>query len=170
MPKYLVKINGNDFEVELKPQSGKFIAVINGKELDVISHKLGNKRSLLLINGEANEIDVRGNGFDESRSVFIKGQEIPAEIEDFNLAQLRKTAGMSSNKKVEKIVKSPMPGLVIEFKVKPGDEVVKEQPLVIIEAMKMENVIKAKADGIVKKILVETGDQVEKDAKILEFE
>lgn len=54
-------------------------------------------------------------------------------------------------------VTAPLPGNVLEVKVKPGESVKAGQLLVLIEAMKMENEVFAPADGIVKQILAQKG-------------
>jgi 3-methylcrotonyl-CoA carboxylase alpha subunit len=62
---------------------------------------------------------------------------------------------------------APMPGKVVSFAVKPGDIVVKGQPLAIMEAMKMEHTIAAPKDGIVGELLYAPGDQVAEGAELL---
>lgn len=57
-------------------------------------------------------------------------------------------------------VKSPLPGLILDIKVKEGDAVKKGQLILILEAMKMENNINADKDGIVSAIKVSKGDSV----------
>jgi len=62
--------------------------------------------------------------------------------------------------------KAPMPGKIIKVVVSEGQEVKKDDDLVIIEAMKMEHVIKASKDGTVSEINVQVGDFVD-DSKVL---
>jgi 3-methylcrotonyl-CoA carboxylase alpha subunit len=62
---------------------------------------------------------------------------------------------------------APMPGKMVSFAVKPGDIVVKGQPLAIMEAMKMEHTIAAPADGVVGELLYAPGDQVAEGAELL---
>ncbi|MEX2128605.1 MAG: acetyl/propionyl/methylcrotonyl-CoA carboxylase subunit alpha [Xanthobacteraceae bacterium] len=69
-----------------------------------------------------------------------------------------------------KIVRSPMPGLVLSVTVSAGQEVKTGDTLAVVEAMKMENVLRAERDGKVKAIRVKPGDSVAVDAAILEFE
>lgn len=57
-------------------------------------------------------------------------------------------------------VTAPLPGNVLELKVKPGESVKAGQLLVLIEAMKMENEVFAPADGVVKQILAQKGAMV----------
>lgn len=57
-------------------------------------------------------------------------------------------------------VKSPLPGVILDIKVKEGDVVKKGQTVIILEAMKMENNINANKDGKVVEIKVNKGDSV----------
>ena len=57
-------------------------------------------------------------------------------------------------------VKSPLPGVILDIKVKAGDTVKKGQTIIILEAMKMENNINANKDGKVAEIKVNKGDSV----------
>ena len=68
-----------------------------------------------------------------------------------------------------KTIAAPLPGKVIDIKVKVGDTVAPGQEVVVLEAMKMENSITADFGGVVKQILVAVGDNVASDAIILEI-
>lgn len=67
-------------------------------------------------------------------------------------------------------LKSPMPGLVLEVMVAPGQSVKKGDPLLILEAMKMENVLKSPGDGTVTAVHVTPGAAVEKNALLVAFD
>jgi propionyl-CoA carboxylase alpha chain len=69
----------------------------------------------------------------------------------------------------EKVVRCPMPGLVVSLAVSEGQEVKAGETLAVIEAMKMENVLRAERDGIIKKIWVKQGDSIAVDAVVMEF-
>ncbi|NKE68114.1 acetyl/propionyl/methylcrotonyl-CoA carboxylase subunit alpha [Ramlibacter sp. RBP-2] len=62
---------------------------------------------------------------------------------------------------------APMPGKVLSFNVRPGDEVREGQVLAIMEAMKMEHTIAAPGDGVVAELLYAPGDQVDEGAELL---
>jgi len=64
---------------------------------------------------------------------------------------------------------APMPGKVVSFAVKAGDQVAKGQPLAVMEAMKMEHTIAAPADGVVAELLYAPGDQVTEGAELLKL-
>ena len=63
----------------------------------------------------------------------------------------------------------PMPGLVVDIAVAPGQEVKAGETLAVVEAMKMENVLRAERDGVIKAIFAEKGDSLAVDAVIMEF-
>ena len=170
MPRYLVNVENHDYDIELEYRADGYKLKLNGRDVKVTSHKLSDTRSLLFIDGWSYEVDIDSDGYDNRKNVFIRGIEMPVEIEDFNLARLRKTAGMKSRPSMDKVLKAPMPGLILEIKVATGDRVKKGQPLLVIEAMKMENVIKSQGDGTVKAIFIEQGISAEKGDKLLEFE
>lgn len=66
-------------------------------------------------------------------------------------------------------MKAPMPGLILDILVTPGQEIKKGDQLLILEAMKMENVLKASGDGTVSSIEVNKGDSVEKGQILIKF-
>lgn len=67
-------------------------------------------------------------------------------------------------------VKSPLPGVILEIKVKEGDTVKKGQTVVILEAMKMENNINAHKDGKITAINVKTGESVLEGTDLITIE
>ena len=62
---------------------------------------------------------------------------------------------------------APMPGKVVDLKVKKGSKVKSGETLVILEAMKMEHSIKAAEDGVVSELLISINDQVENGALLM---
>lgn len=70
---------------------------------------------------------------------------------------------------VRRIV-SFMPGTLIEFNVKAGEQVGKGQQLALFKAMKMNNKILAPMDGRVKALCVQPGETVAKNVMLLEME
>jgi biotin carboxyl carrier protein len=83
--------------------------------------------------------------------------------------RLMQTLGLDKAARKVGDLKAPMPGLVINILVKPGDSVKKNDPVLVLEAMKMENMIKAPGDGVVKAIPAEKGKPVEKGQLLVQF-
>ncbi|MDH0051253.1 acetyl/propionyl/methylcrotonyl-CoA carboxylase subunit alpha [Comamonas terrigena] len=71
---------------------------------------------------------------------------------------------------LSKFLLSPMPGLLVDVAVQPGQKVQAGEKLAVIEAMKMENILFAVQDGVVSKISAAKGDSLAVDDIILEFE
>jgi propionyl-CoA carboxylase alpha chain len=70
---------------------------------------------------------------------------------------------------LSKFLMSPMPGLLVEVAVQPGQQVQAGEKLAVIEAMKMENVLFATQDGVVGKISANKGESLAVDQIIMEF-
>ncbi|GKS77169.1 acetyl/propionyl/methylcrotonyl-CoA carboxylase subunit alpha [Acidovorax sp. SUPP950] len=71
---------------------------------------------------------------------------------------------------LSKFLLSPMPGLLVDVAVQPGQAVQAGEKLAVIEAMKMENILFATQDGIVGKVVAGKGESLAVDQVILEFQ
>ncbi len=67
------------------------------------------------------------------------------------------------------VMKAPMGGTVLEFKVKPGDTVKKGDVVLVYEAMKMENNLTSDREGTIAALLIEEGEVMATDQPIIEF-
>jgi len=108
----------------------------------------------------------------EQRSVTIqyKGMKHEFKVSE-PLDELLKSMGLDNamQTKISEL-KAPMPGLVLDVLVSPGQAVQKGDKLLVLEAMKMENAIKAPADAIVGAIRCEKGQAVDKNQVLLSFD
>ncbi len=89
----------------------------------------------------------------------------PAEAKAEAKAEVKQAAAITGN-----TVCAPMPGRVLDIKVKVGDKVLAGQEVMVLEAMKMENAISSDYSGTVKQVLVAVGDNVATNAVLLEIE
>jgi propionyl-CoA carboxylase alpha chain len=64
---------------------------------------------------------------------------------------------------------SPMPGLLVDVAVQPGQSVRAGEKLAVIEAMKMENILLATQDGVVDEVAASKGESLAVDQVILKF-
>lgn len=112
---------------------------------------------------------VKADAVTRKFEIKVNGNIYVVDVKDrFEL--LLEKLGMSgaATSKVNNI-KAPMPGLIIDLKVKAGDTVKPGDTLLILEAMKMENIIKSPGEAVVKNVKVKKGDSVEKNQVLVEF-
>ncbi|WP_310613799.1 acetyl/propionyl/methylcrotonyl-CoA carboxylase subunit alpha [Limnohabitans sp.] len=98
------------------------------------------------------------------------GTRIEALVMSPRMADLHKLMPFKAPPDLSKYVLSPMPGLLVEVSVTPGQKVQAGERVAVIEAMKMENVLFAAADGVVKKVVAAKGESLTVDQLIVEFE
>jgi len=73
-------------------------------------------------------------------------------------------------KGVKGSIGAPMPGTIVDVKVKEGDQVKKGQPVVVLSAMKMEMVVNSPAAGVVKHIAAEVDMKLEGGDLLMEIQ
>ena len=98
------------------------------------------------------------------------GTRIDALVVSPRMAQLHQLMPFKSPPDMSRFVLSPMPGLLSQVLVEPGQKVQAGERVAVIEAMKMENVLFAVADGVVKKVVASQGESLTVDQMIVEFE
>ena len=98
------------------------------------------------------------------------GTRIETMVVSPRMAELHALMPFKAPADMSKYVLSPMPGLLVEVAVQPGQRVQAGERVAVIEAMKMENVLFAAADGVVGKVLAAKGESLVVDQPIVEFE
>ena len=164
--RYFVTIGGREMEVELGPEGIR----VDGEEVvaDLVEMD-GTEVHSLLLGGKSHRVLASRNGSEEW-SLYLSGRHLMAQVVDERTRSIRAMAGGTEGPGGPKALRAPMPGLVVKIEAEEGQEVVRGQGLVIVEAMKMENELKAEGDGQISKILVEPGQAVDKDQILVEFE
>jgi propionyl-CoA carboxylase alpha chain len=97
------------------------------------------------------------------------GLRIEVQLMTARAAELLARMPFKAPPDLSKFLLSPMPGLLADIAVKPGQHVQAGERLAVIEAMKMENVLFATADGVVGKVLAAKGESLTVDQPIIEF-
>ncbi|MDC9723210.1 MAG: acetyl-CoA carboxylase biotin carboxyl carrier protein subunit [Urechidicola sp.] len=159
----------NNFKVKV---NSKWELTIPNQEiltLDVVKLK-GNKYHLLENNQSYQGEIVDANFNKRTYSVKINGSVYEVSVKN-QLDQLIKNMGFSTGtSKNVKLIKAPMPGVVLSVNIEVGQTVSEDDALLILEAMKMESTLVSPSNGVVKSIAISSGDTVEKGQLLIEFE
>jgi propionyl-CoA carboxylase alpha chain len=97
------------------------------------------------------------------------GAEIRALLRTRRAAEYAARMPVKVPPDTSRLVKSPMPGLIVSVAVAEGQEVKVGQELCILEAMKMENVLRAERDGTIAEVKIGARDTVAADQVLLTF-
>ncbi|CAB1370452.1 acetyl-CoA carboxylase biotin carboxylase subunit [Denitratisoma oestradiolicum] len=101
--------------------------------------------------------------------LFHWGTQADVMVMNAHAAAMQKLMPFKAPPDTSKFLLSPMPGLLTEIAVAPGQEVKAGETLAKIEAMKMENVLKAERDCVVDKLLAKAGESLTVDQAIIGF-
>lgn len=153
-----IQSDKNEISVNSQPFTWDMVEVKDGN-----FHVIYNNRSF---SAEVLEADYQAKSF----LIKINNTKHTVSVKDrFDI--LLDQLGMSNvNSSKVNDLKAPMPGLIVDIKVKVGDSVKKGDTILILEAMKMENVLKATGEGIIKAIKISPKQNVEKNQVMIEFE
>lgn len=141
----------------------------DAQHLDIVAD--GENAWHVLRNGKAGRVTlIEADYTARTFTLEVNGRRFTTQISDYYerlVQQMGLTKGVTQK---QNTVKAPMPGLVVDILVAPGQSVTKGENLLILEAMKMENIIKATGDGVVKEVHVSKGAAVEKGQTLLSYE
>jgi biotin carboxyl carrier protein len=163
---YKATVNGKQFEITAT--GGEL--VVNGEVIDLNTVQVSDGYFHVILKNKSYRAEVvKVDTVSKTFTFKINGRIYPVMLKNkFDL--LLEKMGMSSNA-VAKVnnIKAPMPGLIIDLRVKDGDQVNTGDTLIILEAMKMENSIKSPGEAQVKTVKVKKGESVEKGQTLIEF-
>ncbi len=140
MKEYNFKINGNDYNVSIQD--------------------VKNGMAEVSVNGVPYAVEITGDSAKPSIPNKPQISPVPAshavQPTAIKMGQPAKVTPAAS----DTVIKSPLPGVILQLNVKEGDTVSVGQSLLVLEAMKMENNIDSIKAGTVKSIKVSKGDSV----------
>jgi biotin carboxyl carrier protein len=163
---FKAKVNQKNFEII--PSAEGFS--VNGKNVSLDVVQVADQYFHVVLDQKGYKAEVvKADPATKTFQIKVNGRIYPVELKDkFDLLLEKMGLNNAASQKINSI-KAPMPGLIIDLKVKNGDVVKAGDPLLILEAMKMENIIKAPAEAVVKNVKVKKGDSVEKNQVLIEF-
>ena len=125
---------------------------INGNDYKVVVGDIENNIAQIEVNGVPYKVEL-----EEKKSPTVKSvRPVAAPRTESGQKIISKPVVAST----ASTIKSPLPGVIVDIKVKVGDTLKSDDVVVILEAMKMENDIHAGKSGVVKAINVNKGDSV----------
>jgi biotin carboxyl carrier protein len=144
--------------------------VVDGKKLALDSVQVGPRSFHILHNNKGFQVEIiRQDAETKTVTLRVNSRVYTVELKDRFDVLLEKMGMNTPASGKLNTVRAPMPGLILDLKIKSGDTVNAGDPLLILEAMKMENILKAPGNGVVKELKVKKGDSVEKGQVLIEF-
>ncbi|MCF8229960.1 MAG: biotin/lipoyl-binding protein [Bacteroidales bacterium] len=127
-------------------------------EVDILSFE--DSQAMIEVNGTPYEVEVHKTKAESKTPVLVR-KEVKHPKDSHKIK--KQDAGTLK-------VKAPLPGNIMQVIVRAGDEVKKNDKLLIYEAMKMENNLLAEKGGKIKKVHVNPGDSVLEGDLLIEIE
>ena len=160
------------------PASVRMSADTGGKVFDVT---IRGKSYPIAFDGHLRDVAVAGTVAGKPFSAQIerlmlayrvthRGAQIDVRVFSPRAAELNALMPFKASPDLSKFLLSPMPGLLVDVAVQPGQTVRAGEKLAVIEAMKMENILTAAQDGVVAHVKAGKGESLVVDQVIIEFQ
>jgi len=161
-------------QVEVDDAGGLGTAVIklNGRNYAIQSNSRLNDIAIEgTVNGQPFTAQVERGSLKNPLVLQVQhqGRRIDALVISPRMAELYRKMPFKAPPDLSRFVLSPMPGLLVDVAVQPGQKVQAGERVAVIEAMKMENVLFAAQDGVVKSVFANKGESLTVDQIIVEF-
>lgn len=159
--RYAFSIAGRTHHVTLEEHAGGPKYVVDGTTFEPRVKVLGRGHYRVEVDGRSFEFKVHNGQVSEGpRPLDLEVRRARPEL-------VRKNA---SGRKSDGRIKPPMPGKIVEVKVKEGQAVGEGDVLCVLEAMKMQNDLKSPVAGKVTRVHVTDGANVEATTVLIEVE
>lgn len=161
--KYITTVNGQEYVIEIDQENE---ITVDGERHGIDFQQLAQDGTLsLLIDNRSLEaiVDEREDAWE----VLLHGELYTVHVQDERAYRLAQARGQLSDASEAVVIRSPMPGLILDVLVEEGAPVQQGQTVVILESMKMENELRAGRDGMVTRVHVGKGDNVEKNQELV---
>jgi biotin carboxyl carrier protein len=146
--KYKIAIGNNKFEVEVgKIENGRAQVSVNGESYDVMIENFA-------------EVAPHSKAPQREPAPVVTPAAPKAPVSTPTPTPIKAPSPAPAAVEEDSIIKAPIPGLIMDIKVKVGDKVLAGQTVATMEAMKMENNLLSNLDGTVKEISVQKGMEV----------
>jgi propionyl-CoA carboxylase alpha chain len=169
-----VELGGDTLAATLDPApqvaGGVAGMTVEGHRLDVsLDGGWSPGRRLVRARVDGRPLALQADPIPEGWLLTHGGAELRALVRTRAAAEYAARTPPKAPPDTSRLVRSPMPGLIVSVAVAPGQEVKLGQELCVLEAMKMENVLRAERDGAIAEVNVAPRDTVAADQILLTF-
>jgi biotin carboxyl carrier protein len=112
------------------------------------------------VEGQTIELEVNGTPYTVTLDKEVKQTKTPKLVRSQAIPSTDATPQVSKTAKKGGSINSPLPGVILDVFVKPGDRISVGQKVLLLEAMKMENNIESDKEGVVAEVKARKGDSV----------
>ena len=165
--KYFTKTGDVEREFVVERRGGEIVATSGDRIFRLDYSRVGDGSTFsLLVDGHSYDFMV--DWVDGGVAVEVQGERVVVQVED----QRERAAHVISRGPAagQRQVRSPMPGTVVEIRVRDGQDVEEGDTLLILEAMKMRNPVRAEGPGRVSRLRIEVGQAVAGGELLLDLE
>jgi biotin carboxyl carrier protein len=186
--KFKIDIDGSERQVEASAEGTlvldgeKFMAKVAGSTGDKLTVQVGDKTYEVRI-AQRSEDEA---GIPIGYVLEVAGERVPVAVKEVSIGSPQVAAasaaaaagpepaaaeaGGKAPTDYKDGVFAPVPGKIVDVRVKPGDTVNEGDLVLILEAMKMENELHAPKQATIAAVLVSKGDQATKGQLLVAFE
>lgn len=141
---------------------------LNSNDLNVIN--IEKDKNIVLYNNKKHLVKIVKKDFlNKTYQLLIENTVYEVKIKNHIDTLISKIGFTENSNQNLKVLKAPMPGVILKILVAKNEKIEKGKPLVIMEAMKMENSLMAPKNATIKSIEVNTGEKVDKNQILITF-
>jgi biotin carboxyl carrier protein len=146
-----VLVNGRPVAIAFSRTAETWTLEIDGRSGEAVVTQPETGVYHVMLEGRSYEVFVSGDRMD------INGQELHVVLDDPRDAPAK---GLEGSLQGRQSIAAPMPGKIVRVLVAEGDEVQRDQGIVVIEAMKMQNEMKSPKAGRIASLPAKDGTTV----------
>lgn len=169
MRRYQLTVNNNEYEIDIEEMSAtEFQVLIDGQTVDVILASQADAADAIITPQiEAGPSRAVGEPLTAAGQPVARAPKVPAAMR--SETPRTPSPAVAGGQDLAYSMSAPMPGVILEIKVAPGDQINKGDVVMVLEAMKMKNDLHAARTGTVESIDIKSGEQVKYGQVLLRF-
>jgi len=167
MRRYTLDIRGRTFVVDVAEQGGDRFKVVVGEETYDV--EIIGDQSLDAASITPSLVPAEPRALPAAAPSAASTPAAPAAKREAGARTTQKPAPRPSGGGGAGALVAPMPGVILDVSVQPGDTVTRGQEIAVLEAMKMQNSVKSPRDGTIAEVCVVPGQAVGHGDAIVRF-